>query len=372
MKVKIKNYQAIKDAELQFEPGITVIVGNSNNGKSSIIRAIEAAINNKGGNSFINYDATECSVEIEDLNNKVIWVKSKRAGKSSYELNGTELNKIGQKQLDEVGELLNMPEIIINNDKIRLNFWKQMDFPFLVGKTPYQLFDFISRSKEQELMSSFQTIKEDQLKINNKEINTLHSNIDLRTNDIEETEEELRNLEKFNSIDVAKFEALINMHNKLDTDISRYYTLNNNIDESMKVLKASKELEHNLSEQLSKAETIIGVYTDLADKFAKLNILNNYITSGKKQLAETKIDKIETKINELEPLVRDYTKINVVIDKYTNAYTNLTLTTNNIIKSNKEKETNLKLIEDIEKELSEFKVCPMCNQSLDNHKENHT
>ena len=156
MKASIKNYQIIKDADLEFLPGITAIVGSSNNGKSSIIRAIEAAINNKGGNSFINYDADSCEVEIEDSGHIIKWQKHKKQGKSFYEIDGKILNKIGQKQLDEVGILLNMPEIEVNTDRFRLNFWKQMNFPFLVGKTSYQLFDFISKSNEQELISELQ------------------------------------------------------------------------------------------------------------------------------------------------------------------------------------------------------------------------
>ena len=75
MKVKINNYQIIKEAELEFKPGVTVIIGSSNNGKSSVIRAIESAINNKGGSDFINYDAESCEVTIEDLGQKIIWSK---------------------------------------------------------------------------------------------------------------------------------------------------------------------------------------------------------------------------------------------------------------------------------------------------------
>ena len=49
MKVKIKDYQVIKDIDLDFDKGLTAIVGTSNNGKSSILRAIEGAIFNKIG-----------------------------------------------------------------------------------------------------------------------------------------------------------------------------------------------------------------------------------------------------------------------------------------------------------------------------------
>ena len=95
LKVEIKNYQVIKNAELDFVPGINAIVGATNNGKSSIIRAIRGAINNQGGSSFINYDANEASVSITFNDHEIIWTKSKKQGKSAYIIDGKKLTKIG-------------------------------------------------------------------------------------------------------------------------------------------------------------------------------------------------------------------------------------------------------------------------------------
>ena len=38
IKVKVKNYQIIKEAEATFIPGLNIIVGPSNNGKTSFIK----------------------------------------------------------------------------------------------------------------------------------------------------------------------------------------------------------------------------------------------------------------------------------------------------------------------------------------------
>ena len=44
--IKLKNFQSIGKAELLFEPGVNLIVGQSNSGKTAILRAISAALNN--------------------------------------------------------------------------------------------------------------------------------------------------------------------------------------------------------------------------------------------------------------------------------------------------------------------------------------
>ena len=78
MKVKIENYQAIVNAELEFDYGLTAIIGSTNSGKSSIIRAIKGAINNQGGTGFINYNAPDSSVTVVDKGHTIEWFKSKK------------------------------------------------------------------------------------------------------------------------------------------------------------------------------------------------------------------------------------------------------------------------------------------------------
>lgn len=55
MKVSISNYQIIKQAVLDFKPGFNVIIGPSNNGKSSILKAIKSAVYTESGTTPIRY-----------------------------------------------------------------------------------------------------------------------------------------------------------------------------------------------------------------------------------------------------------------------------------------------------------------------------
>ena len=43
-KVHIKNYRAFKDFDLEFSPGINIIVGNNDAGKSTLLEAINLAL----------------------------------------------------------------------------------------------------------------------------------------------------------------------------------------------------------------------------------------------------------------------------------------------------------------------------------------
>ena len=62
----IENFQSHKKTVLNFDAGVKVIIGRSDSGKSAIIRAIRWLVENKpNGNSFINYDESKASVEID-------------------------------------------------------------------------------------------------------------------------------------------------------------------------------------------------------------------------------------------------------------------------------------------------------------------
>lgn len=58
MDVSIKNYQIIKKAELSFIPGLNIILGPSNNGKSSILKGIKALLYTTPGTTPIRQGET--------------------------------------------------------------------------------------------------------------------------------------------------------------------------------------------------------------------------------------------------------------------------------------------------------------------------
>lgn len=325
MKVTIENYQAIKKAELDFDKGLTVIVGSSNNGKSSIIRAIEAAINNKGGSDFINYGSDRCLVTIEDGDDKVVWSKNRNSTKSYYDINGQVLNKIGQKQIEDVGKTLNMPEVVVNNDKFRLNFWKQLDFPFLVGKTHYQLFDFISKSKDQEIMANLLNETTEKNKDNKKELSEVNTQINTRTKDIADIEEQIKKLEKYEDFDLERFEKLVQVVRQIKAAVQEYEELPEKIEEQERSIA-------KLQEDVNKKQDIFSKTEHLFEEIANLEPTVQKIKSSLEE-----VDSIESKISKAKEGIRQ-------------------------IEESVEKESRA---------LESFDVCPFCHQPLDKEHGGH-
>ena len=63
VKVQVKNFQSLKDVELEIE-GFTALSGPNNSGKSALMRAIRGVFQNTGGTSFITHGEKEMEVSL--------------------------------------------------------------------------------------------------------------------------------------------------------------------------------------------------------------------------------------------------------------------------------------------------------------------
>lgn len=364
MKVKIKNYQAIKEAELNFTKGVNAIIGGTNNGKSSIIRAIRGAVNNQGGDSFINYDSDNTEVFLSIGANTLLWNKSKKQGKSFYQVNGTTYNKIGQKQLPEVAELMNMPEVEVNNDRFQINFWKQMDKPFLVDRTAYQLFDFISKSKEQEVVTTLKDLQESEYKDNTKQLDIINAQINAKTNEIRENDILIKKLEPIEDINLNELKALYNLiikHNTIKNDL---LSIDKQIDEAKYKVDQNNTIISDVESKIKGLNKSIKLIESIGSELEHINLQHNTLLreSDKLLLINNKISGIEHYLYGLEDKIDSFEKTNEAFLEINKLNSSIGITENKLTEYGRE-------ISDIEKELSKFKVCPLCGNTLDECKE---
>lgn len=131
-KIKIENFQSHKESELNFDPGVNVIVGQSDSGKTAIIRAFKWAAQNKPlGDAFRSRWGGDTAVTLQTNDCQVIRHKGK---KDHYELtlpddDGAESIKFtafGTAAPEEITAALNLSD---------LNLQEQMDSSFLLSQS---------------------------------------------------------------------------------------------------------------------------------------------------------------------------------------------------------------------------------------------
>lgn len=404
MKLTIKDYQIIKQAVLEFKPGLTVLVGPSNNGKSSIIKAMKAAIYTEPGTTPIRTGADSYIVGIQKDGHTVVY--QKKEGSTKYIVDGEQYSKFGFNTPEEVSKALNIKELQLNGNKIQLNFWDQMDKPFLLDKSAGELFKFIVDSGENDQLSSvLKSMVSDRQQIN-RDADVVQGSIK-STEDMIKEQENILNKQK----DVlSKADIII--------DKKERYELYKNIKEKIETFKNSdKEIEsirpklltdmHNfdiynilnysISQKLNDITNIRKLLTEYSsadlcyhNKLEEINAINN---------KENILNRIDyNQIKNIGNLIEEYKIINKDIESTSEVILKLDRTIPDIdiekykflvqlkqyinqIKDLEDLEKtaleNIKIIEESENELNKIqkliKVCPYCGHKIGGehvHREN--
>lgn len=143
-KVQIRNFQSHRDTEVHLVPGINLIVGTSDIGKSAFMRALNLAMHNEVPNrEFVTYGEKDATVILEFSDGTVV-ERVKGSTKNAYYAtlpDGTRIEK------EKLGNTTNIPEEIykalgsppIDKKHGPLAYADQHSPLFLVSLTPTEL-----------------------------------------------------------------------------------------------------------------------------------------------------------------------------------------------------------------------------------------
>lgn len=192
LNLKIENFQIIRKAELKFEKGVNLIVGQSGNGKSSILRAIKTLLlNSSGSQKNIRHGADSTSVSMYYNGNDVEWKRTKTGSK--YIINGQEYSKLGTSNLNKVldnsgfvidykNDILNLEgawQVLFPYDKSDAELFKLFENIFCVSDSGkiYQSFKVEEDRLNKELQEAQAILNKNKFKIDS--INSLQEKVDL-------------------------------------------------------------------------------------------------------------------------------------------------------------------------------------------------
>jgi len=132
--IELQNFQSHKNTLLEFDPGVNVIVGQSDSGKTAIIRALRWMVwNRPSGDAYCSTWGGDTKVTI-DTDDAYI-VRSKDT-ENKYILGDTHFTAFGTNVPDEITKALHIDEI---------NLQQQLDSPFLLSESPGSVAEFFNR-----------------------------------------------------------------------------------------------------------------------------------------------------------------------------------------------------------------------------------
>jgi exonuclease SbcC len=317
-KLELHDFQKHKDLTLDFTKGINVIYGQTDVGKSCIVRAIKwVAFNEPLGDDIRKEGSKKTSVKMTlDTGIQVEKIKSNTVNAYVIYRDGQKqrFDSIGKTIPEEVQKILGIRPLDIDGEKIILNIADQIALPFLLDRTPgfrAKLFNKLTGSD----------ITDKVLQSYNKDLLQISRDTKNETEKVEELNKQLKKV----TIQKSKLNTLYGNLSKNQKNIQTLY------DKYQTLLEIKNKLQQNTKE-------------------------NNRLIRELKTIKIPNIDipTLRQKIDQLQKLI----ELDTAINRNENQTIKVTKQIKNINQSLTQEINNYRNI------LKEAKVCPICKQEI--------
>jgi len=192
VKVRVRNFQSIKDASLKIE-GLTVVTGANNSGKTSLMRAIRGVFENSPYGSLLRKGEDKITVDIAFEDGKTVtWYKGPKD--NAYEINGYKIAGVGRGAPEELKDLGVFP-IVASNNTVWPQVANQFDGTiFLLNRSGSVLAEALSDVEKVGKLTSA-------LRLSEKDRRTVNSELKVRRKDLKEQEEKVSRFEGFETLE---------------------------------------------------------------------------------------------------------------------------------------------------------------------------
>lgn len=276
----LKNFQSHQESHVQFHPGINAITGESDNGKTAILRALYWARYNKpSGDNFVSkWARNDKGKQKEDTSVTITKGKNTLTRGKGKGLNGYQINDHDPLQaLGKGGLPVDVENFFDMND---VNIQQQMDTPFLLGQKPSDIAKFLNSIVDMTEIDTYLSLIDSKKRSTNKDLKRAKE-------EVTQLEQELLSYENLSLV-----ESKLNKLSKVSTRKNKYSEQCTNIADSIsnyKVLirKATVppsvtklyELLDKVAPVLKKQNDTLKTYNKLSSSISEYNGLSQILCS---------------------------------------------------------------------------------------------
>jgi DNA repair protein SbcC/Rad50 len=349
--VILHNIQSHKDTTINFHEGVNVFVGLTDNGKTTIMRAIDQVCTNRPvGDDYLSYWADECfTTIILDSGDSVTRGRDKD-GKNYYQINNNPpLRAFNREVPEEVLKILNISEI---------NTQEQGDPPFLLSAGPGDVAQTLNKIVQLDVIDrATSNIYKKKLE-NDRESKYTKS----RIVDLTKQLETFANLETMEA-DIIVVEQLSGAKQHMSEKIEQLETLLNQIEEKQVQLLAYKHLQ-DAEDCLETVLILQRKKEDVEHSENALEFLLSNIEFKQTELRKlSKIDQMEKDLQSVLELQQEMLQKQEKIKTLTNIMESIRIKSIAV-----QQETDI--LTTLEREFHELfpDDCPLCGMEVQNEK----
>lgn len=373
MRIQLNNVGVIKNCDVEFIPGINLIVGSSGSGKSTLMRSIYSVASNDFSDSDISFGKNSMSIDVDYNCSHIKYGRSikSKGEKCFYIVNGESFVKLGRQPLQQVADILKIGDVDVNGEKINFNFNLQFSSPFLILGSQSTLYNVLTYRSSFDI-SSINDYYVSDIKSNASDTSAnvkLKEKLEANIADLQSYLEELSPIEDLYS-DYISYKHTLKFNDELKSLLIMYSTLKTlekELSQTDKLLTALDKA-NNLFEELScidKYNSLISESNSVTESISELEeCVNNTEYSEEFILNTVKQSNLFKECNRcsliLSTLNETDESLIIQLDEITTSYDIL-------VKIEKVSEY-ITIIENrcnsVLNELSKFSYCPLCGNSL--------
>ena len=314
--IEIVNFQKHDHLVLEFTDKLNVLYGQSDAGKSCIIRAIKWLFFNQG-KDIRKEGSKKTSVKVV-LDNGIIVEKIKSNTINAYILykDGEEkrFDAIGKTIPEEIQDALQVRTIDVDGDYINLNIADQIALPFLIGESATfrsKLFNKLTGNNITDQV--FQSLNKDILQIG-RETKSEEQHLAEQKEKLEEVtiqKKETETLYGNFKNEYNKLKEVYDKFNKMNKCINKMNDVNNNLEDTKTKLETIKTIPEEILTKLNKTvkelEQLVDLEKRIIDLQEKMKTTEERIASVK--MPEVDIDILKENYKEFDRLKNLYARI---------------------------------------------------------------
>lgn len=331
-KITIKNYRCYENETFDLSNNLTILYGESDNGKSTVINALLSVVNNVISDEDIMHGKTTTSIALTLEDGWEVIREKSNTSINRYIINDPDGNEyerydnFGIYIPSEVNAALGRELIEALEDiGVTLNFSEQLKLSMVLSLKNYQLAKMIDELSNISIFNKSIEKANSEISSSQREKSSLLKQNEKLKNKVDNLKPVLELEEKYNKLS-ERFLILKNKTKKLDTlQIlnSKKETVVSSIRKEKEIVKQLKILETlkkdaNLLElKEKKYNTFKRLNGRISDITTQANILKDNI-ENLKQLKDLKIDEVIAKNKEIKELIKyhtNYSRIKIELEK---------------------------------------------------------
>lgn len=161
-RIELVNFMSHEHTVIEPAPGLTVLIGPNNCGKSAVVAALQMLCTNDRGSAYVvRHDEKHCSVKVETSDGHTIEWRRKKS--PSYVIDGKLYDRIEPEFLEELHKTLKLPSVVTKRDVIDVHFGAQKSPIFLLDSTAGLKAEFFAASSDAVKLIAMQQRHKDQL-----------------------------------------------------------------------------------------------------------------------------------------------------------------------------------------------------------------